>query len=102
MTITEYKQLIKNDTLRIGLDDKTDILINRIKEVDNFQNMACYCSNCKEFTDELSEWGVYGCAKIDFDDPELDIPTLDKFMVTENGYERTGDDWNLIYQGGAA
>ena len=26
MTITEYKQLIKNDTLRIGLDDKTDTI----------------------------------------------------------------------------
>ena len=83
MTITEYKQLIKNDTLRIGLDDKTDILINRIKEVDNFQNMACFCANWKEFTEELAEWGVYSAAKIDFDDNELDYNRLDSFILKE-------------------
>ena len=81
--------------------DKTQIIINRILQVENFQNVACVCANWAEFVQELAEWGVDGCAKIDFDDPELDIPTLDKFMVSENGYERTGDDWNLIY-GGAA
>ena len=85
MTITEYKQLIKNDTLRIGLDDKTDTLINRIKEVDNFNNMACCCSNWKEFTDELSEWGVYSAAKIDFDDDTLDINLLDQFINNWEG-----------------
>ena len=85
MTITEYKQLIKNDTLRIGLDDKTDILINRIKEVDNFNNMACCCSNWKEFTDELSEWGVTSAAKIDFDDDTLDINLLDQFINNWEG-----------------
>ena len=82
--------------------DKTSKIMQRILQVENFQNVACVCADWSEFCQELSEWGVYGCAKIDFDDPELDIPTLDKFMVTENGYERTGDDWNLIYQGGAA
>jgi hypothetical protein len=79
--------------------DKTQIIINRILQVENFQNVACVCANWAEFVQELAEWGVDGCAKIDFDDPELDIPTLDKFMVSENGYERTGDDWNLIYGG---
>ena len=80
--------------------DKTNTLINRILEVDNFQNMACFCSNWKEFTQELEEWGVYSAAKIDFDDEELDTNILDKFILSENGYERTGDDWNLIYQSG--
>ena len=28
---------------------------------------------------------------------ELDVNILDKFIFSENGYERTGDDWNLIY-----
>ena len=79
--------------------DKTQIIINRILQVENFQNVACVCANWAEFVQELAEWGVYGCAKIDFDDADLDIPTLDKFMVSENGYERTGDDWNLIYGG---
>ena len=30
------------------------------------------CDNWAEFTQELEEWGVTGCAKIDFDDPDLD------------------------------
>jgi len=82
--------------------NKTSKIMQRILQVENFQNVACVCADWSEFCQELSEWGVYRCAKIDFDDPELDIPTLDKFMVSENGYERTGDDWNLIYNGGAA
>ena len=79
--------------------DKTQIIINRILQVENFQNVACVCANWAEFVQELAEWGVDGCAKIDFDDADLDISRLDKFMVSENGYERTGDDWNLIYGG---
>tara|TARA_R100001463_G_scaffold134263_1_gene196296 strand:+ start:654 stop:902 length:249 start_codon:yes stop_codon:yes gene_type:complete len=79
--------------------DKTSKIMQRILQVENFQNVACVCANWAEFVQELAEWGVDGCARIDFDDPELDIPTLDKFMVSENGYERTGDDWNLIYGG---
>ena len=67
---------------------KTQTIINRILEVENFQNVACVCADWSEFVQELSESGVYGCAKIDFDDVDLDIPTLDKFMVTENGYIR--------------
>ena len=67
---------------------KTQTLINRILEVDNFQNVACVCANWQEFTQELEEWGVYGCAKIDFDDPELNIPMLDAFIKSENGYIR--------------
>ena len=74
--------------------------MQRILQVDNFQNMACFCSNWKEFTQELEEWGVYSAAQIDFDDEELDTNILDKFILSENGYERTGDDWNLIYQSG--
>ena len=68
--------------------DKTSKIMQRILQVENFQNVACVCANWAEFVQELAEWGVDGCAKIDFDDPELDIPTLDKFMVSENGYIR--------------
>ena len=63
--------------------DKTNRLINRILEVDNFQNMACFCSNWKEFTQELAEWGVYSAAKIDFDDKELNVDLLDNFILKE-------------------
>ena len=66
----------------------TDRVIKRILEVDNFQNMACICADFAEFVIELAEWGVDGCAKVDFDDPELDIPTLDRFIKAENGYVR--------------
>ena len=63
--------------------DKTNRLINRILEVDNFQNMASFCSNWQEFTQELEEWGVYSAAKIDFDDKELDLNLLNNFILKE-------------------
>tara|TARA_B100000965_G_scaffold311225_1_gene270735 strand:- start:1915 stop:2115 length:201 start_codon:yes stop_codon:yes gene_type:complete len=62
---------------------KTNILIDRIRSVDNFQNMACFCANWQEFTQELEEWGVYSAAKIDFDDKELDVDLLDQFINQE-------------------
>ena len=65
---------------------KTQTIINRILQVDNFQNIACCCSDWKDFVQELAEWGVDGCARIDFDDPELNIPMLDAFIKAENGY----------------
>ena len=68
--------------------NKTNTVIQRILEIDNFQNVACVCDNWTEFTQELEEWGVYGCAKIDFDDPDLDIAKLDRFIKAENGYIR--------------
>ncbi len=68
--------------------DKTQIIMNRIVQVENFQNMACCCANWDEFVIELAEWGVDGCAKIDFDDADLDVARLDKFIKSENGYVR--------------
>ena len=68
--------------------NKTNTIINRILEIDNFQNVACFCANFEECTQELEEWGVYGCAKIDFDDADLDIAKLDRFIKAENGYIR--------------
>ena len=67
---------------------KTQTVIKRILEVDNFQNIACICADWQEFTQELEEWGVYGCAKIDFDDPDLNVPMLNEFIKSENGYIR--------------
>ena len=68
--------------------NKTNTIINRILEIDNFQNVACFCANWQEFTQELEEWGVYRCAKIDFDDADLDFAKLDRFIKAENGYIR--------------
>ena len=63
--------------------NKTSTIINRIQAVDNFLNVACYCANWQEFVEELAEWGVDGCAKIDFDDKELNIDLLDNFILKE-------------------
>ena len=68
--------------------NKTQTIMNRIVQVDNFQNMACCCANWQEFVEELAEWGVDGCAKIDFDDADLDVTKLDAFIKAENGYIR--------------
>ena len=78
--------------------NKTQTLINRILEVDNFQNVACVCENWEEFCQELEEWGVTSAAKIEFDDAELDVPQLDAFIKAENGYIRT-DLSSLIDEG---
>ena len=63
--------------------NKTNTVIQRILEVDNFQNVACFCDNFAEFVQELAEWGVDGCAKVDFDDADLDIAKLDTFIREE-------------------
>ena len=65
---------------------KTQTIIKRILEIENFQNVACFCANWEEFCFELEEWGVTGCARIEFDDPDLDIAKLDRFIKAENGY----------------
>ena len=63
--------------------NKTSTIINRIQVVDNFLNLAYFCSSWKEFTQELEEWGVYSAAKIDFDDKELNVDLLDNFILKE-------------------
>lgn len=68
--------------------DKTQTIMNRIVQVENFQNMACCCADWNEFCIELEEWGVTGCAKIEFDDADLDVAKLDAFIKAENGYIR--------------
>ena len=73
---------------------KTDRIINRILEVDNFQNVACFCDNFADFVSEIQEWGVDHIAGVDFFDtyksfrdytfnPELDIERLDTFIREE-------------------
>ena len=72
-----------NSIIQIMTNDKTDRIIKRILEVDNFENMACCCDDFAEFVIELAEWGVTGCAKIEFDDPELDFAKLDDFIFNQ-------------------
>jgi len=63
--------------------NKTSTIINRIQAVDNFLNLAYFCANWEEFIQELNEWGVYSIAKIDFDDKELNVDSLNNFILKE-------------------
>ena len=61
---------------------KTDSLITRIKEVENFENVAWVCKNFEDFVFEVAEWGVDHAAGVDFDDPELDFNALDNAIAS--------------------
>lgn len=60
----------------------TNRLINRIKEVENFENVAWVCKNFSDFCDEVLEWGVDHAAGVDFDDPDLDFDALDNAIAS--------------------
>lgn len=61
---------------------KTQRLINRIKEVENFENVAWVCKDFQDFTFEVAEWGVDHAAGVDFDDPDLDMVALDNAIAS--------------------
>ena len=63
--------------------NKTSTIINRIQAVDNFLNLAYFCESWQDFIQELEEWGVYSIAKIDFDDKELNVDSLNNFILKE-------------------
>ena len=64
--------------------NKTNTIINRILEIDNFQNMACFCDNFAEFVIEISEWGIYKLGGVDFDTlTTSDIEKLDEFIFNQ-------------------
>ena len=60
--------------------NKTERLINRIKEVENFENVAWVCKNFSDFCDEVAEWGVDHAGGVDFDDPDLDLEAINDFF----------------------
>ena len=62
--------------------NKTERLINRIKDVDNFENVAYVCEDFETFVDEVAEWGVQSIAKVDFDDPELDLKAMNAYFAS--------------------
>ena len=61
---------------------KTQRLINRIKEVENFENMAFVCEDFATFIDEISEWGVDHIGGVDFDDPEVNRGMMNAFFAS--------------------
>ena len=64
--------------------NKTNTIINRILEVDNFQNMACCCDDWSDFVIEISEWGIDHLGGVDFDTlTTSDIEKLDEFIFNQ-------------------
>ena len=61
---------------------KTQRLINRIKEVENFENVAFLCEDFATFEIEVAEWGVDHIAGVDFDDPEVNRGMMDAFFAS--------------------
>ena len=61
---------------------KTERLINRIKEVPNFENVAYVCEDFETFEIEVAEWGVDHIGGVDFDDPEVDRNLMDQFFAS--------------------
>ena len=59
---------------------KTERLIDRIKKVEKFYDIAFLCEDFQTFVDEIQEWGVYHICGVDFDDPDLNIEQLDAFF----------------------
>ena len=45
--------------------NQTERLINRIREVDNFNDVAELCEDFSTFVDEIQEWGVQAIAKVE-------------------------------------
>ena len=61
---------------------KTQRLINRIKEVENFENIAYLCEDFATFIDEVAEWGVDHIGGVDFDDPEVNRGMMNAFFAS--------------------
>ena len=61
---------------------KTERLIDRIKNVEKFYDIAFLCEDFQTFVDEIQEWGVYHICGVDFDDPDLDLEQVDEFFAS--------------------
>ena len=59
---------------------KTERLIDRIKKVEKFYDVAFLCEDFQTFVDEIQEWGVYHICGVDFDDPDINLEQLDTFF----------------------
>tara|TARA_B100001057_G_C22421571_1_gene783779 strand:+ start:107 stop:355 length:249 start_codon:yes stop_codon:yes gene_type:complete len=67
--------------------------VNKIKQkilFDNqLDNISHICSNWNDFVTEISEWGIYTLAGVDFDIlTDYDKMRLDAFILCQNGYEK--------------
>ena len=64
----------------------TERMINRIKEVEKFNDIAYLCEDFQTFVDEVQEWGVDHICGVDFFgkgfelNPKLDFKLLDEYF----------------------
>ena len=62
---------------------KTERLIDRIKKVEKFYDVAFLCEDFQTFVDEIQEWGVDHICGVDFDDlSDEAIKELDTFIAS--------------------
>ena len=62
--------------------NKTQTLINRIREKESFYDVAYLCEDFETFEIEVAEWGVDHAGGVDFDDPEVDRKQMDAFFAS--------------------
>ena len=63
--------------------NQTERMIDRIKNVEKFNDIAYLCEDFQSFVDEVQEWGVDHIAQVDFDDlSKDDVKALDKFIAS--------------------
>ena len=62
---------------------KTERIIDRIKKVEKFYDIAFLCEDFQTFVDEIQEWGVDHICGVDFDDlSDEAIAELDEFIAS--------------------
>ena len=62
--------------------NKTERLINRIKEKESFHDVAYLSEDFETFQIELAEWGVDHAGGVDFDDPDVNVDQMNEFFAS--------------------
>ena len=62
--------------------NQTERMIDRIKNVEKFNDIAYLCEDFETFVIEVAEWGVDHISQVDFDDPDLNLEQLDAFFAS--------------------
>ena len=81
-----YNSSIQRKKTIMPNKELTQRLIDRIKEVEKFEDIAELCEDFQSFVDEIQEWGVTHIGQVDlfgkgFElNPDLDPQMLDEFF----------------------
>ena len=91
---TKHPFILYNKRIPQNTMTKTERLIDRIKNVEKFNDIAYLCEDFQSFVDEVQEWGVDHICGVDFFgkgfelNPELDYNLLDEFF-SSFGYTKS-------------